>query len=172
MITVLSGTNRKQNKTLTFAEKYCERLKIKGQNYQLFSLEDLPDDFSLSQMYDYSHPGIQLLIEKYLISVDKLVIISPEYNGSFPGVLKVFIDSVKPSYFKDKKIALVGISEGRSGNLRGMDNLTNILHYVNAEVLSYKLPVSKISSILKEGVIEDENLVSAFDLQIDRLLSM
>ena len=49
-------------------------------------------------------------IRDKMVASQKFVIIVPEYNGSFPGVLKTFFDGLKfPSTFTDKNCALVGI---------------------------------------------------------------
>jgi NAD(P)H-dependent FMN reductase len=69
----------------------------------------------------------------------------PEYNGSFPGVLKVFIDACKfPDSFFGKKAALVGLSSGKYGNIRGIDHLTGICHYINLHVLPMRLHIPAI----------------------------
>ncbi|MBK8514699.1 MAG: NAD(P)H-dependent oxidoreductase [Saprospiraceae bacterium] len=87
-----------------------------------------------------------------LIPSTKMVFIAPEYNGSFPGILKLFIDacSVKDARdsFYHKKACLIGVASGRAGNLRGMDHLTSILMYMNMIVFPNRLPISKIESLL------------------------
>lgn len=70
-----------------------------------------------------------------------------------------------------KKVALVGVSSGRSGNIRGIDHLTNIFHYLNLEVLPYKLPISRTNELVNENrEIIDEGTIKAFNHQIDKLL--
>ena len=71
------------------------------------------------------------LEKKWLLPAEKYIFISPEYNGSIPGVLKCLIDvSDVKKVWKGKKALLTGVSKGRAGNLRGMDHLTGIMHYV------------------------------------------
>ena len=68
-------------------------------------------------------------------------------------------------------IALVGISSGRSGNLRGMDHLTGIFHYLGAEVLSAKLDIANLYSLLdSDGNPNDDNVIRRMNWQIDFLL--
>ena len=76
----------------------------------------------------------------------------PEYNGSFPGVLKVLFDitNIKECWWH-KKALLVGLADGRGGNLRGIEHMTNILHYLKMNVHYNKLPISKINSELNEA---------------------
>lgn len=84
--------------------------------------------------------------EEYLIPSEKFVFIMPEYNGSFPGILKLMMDNsdIKKCWWY-KKAMLVGVADGRAGNLRGMEHMTNILHYLRMHVLYDKLPLSRIS---------------------------
>jgi chromate reductase, NAD(P)H dehydrogenase (quinone) len=172
MITIISATNRPGNITRIFADKYFQLLKIKGQEVKFFSMEDLPDSFGLKNIYDYHHPELYKLVEEFIIPAEKLVIFIPEYNAGIPGVFKVFIDSVKPSIFSGKKAALVGISSGRSGNIRGIDHLTTILHYINVDVLPHKLPVSKIEEILQgKSELTEESTINAMNYQIDKLIN-
>ncbi len=72
-----------------------------------------------------------------LIPTQKFIFIIPEYNGTFPGVLKAMIDNsdIKKAWYH-KKALLTGVSTGRAGNLRGMDHLSASLHYHENECSS------------------------------------
>ncbi|HEV8608144.1 MAG TPA: NAD(P)H-dependent oxidoreductase, partial [Tepidisphaeraceae bacterium] len=62
-----------------------------------------------------------------------LHVITPEYNGSFPGVLKYFIDMLKfPESFDRKPVAFVGEAAGVWGGLRAVEQLQMIFGYRNA----------------------------------------
>ena len=82
----------------------------------------------------------------------------PEYNGGYPGILKLFLDSVSPKEWTNKKVCLVGVSSGRAGNLRGMEDLTGILNYLKLHVYYTKLPISTVDKVLNEAgnFISDE----------------
>jgi chromate reductase, NAD(P)H dehydrogenase (quinone) len=171
MITVISATNRVNNKTKIFAEKYFQLLQSKGVEANFFSLEDLPEDFTFKNIYDYHHPSLYAIIEKCIIPAEKLIFVVPEYNASFPGILKVFIDAIHPDIMKGKVAALAGVATGRSGNLRGIDQLTSIFHYIHMDVLPLKVPISRIFEILdKEGNIIDKLTLETMELQVDKLL--
>lgn len=87
-----------------------------------------------------------------LIPAQKIVLIMPEYNGSFPGILKLMMDNsdVRKAWWH-KKIMMVGVADGRAGNLRGLDHMTNILHYLKAHVFFNKLPISRINEEINEA---------------------
>jgi chromate reductase, NAD(P)H dehydrogenase (quinone) len=63
----------------------------------------------------------------------------PEYNGSFPGVLKAFLDGLRyPDSFRNKVAGLVGLSSGSMGGALAMSHLTDILNYFGMFVLPVK----------------------------------
>ncbi len=178
MITVLSGTNRPQSATFPVARHYFERLSaLADQPVQLLSLTDIPTDILNNAMYTPrgQSDALAQIQDQYLIQADKIVYVIPEYNGSFPGVLKLFIDAcsvreIKTS-FKGKKAALVGVATGRAGNLRGMGHLTGILHYLGTTVFPSQLPVSRISTLKDEqGQLTDAGTLQAMEDQMQQFL--
>lgn len=164
MTTIISGTNRKDSMTLRVAQVYLQLMKAAGADVQLLSLEDL----------NVWERGEDLIAaeKKYLIHADKFVFVMPEYNGSIPGILKLMLDNsdIKKCWWF-KKAMLVGVADGRAGNLRGLDHMTNILHYLKVHVLYNKLPISRINSeIDKDGNILQTTTAKAIQQQIDEFL--
>ena len=137
MITLISGTNRNDSNTLKVAQHYYEVLKEKGVEANFLSLKDLE--------VHYRSEDLIKAEERWLIPSDKFIFIIPEYNGSFPGILKTMIDhtDIRRCWW-NKKALLVGLASGRGGNTRGLDHFSNILHYLKVHVHYNKLPLSKI----------------------------
>jgi chromate reductase len=164
MITIISATNRPNSSTLKVAKQYAQLLEKQGVNSKIFSLEALPADFIFSDLYGKRSEKFQQLLDEFIIPAQKFVIIIPEYNGSFPGILKTFIDAIHPDINRGKKVTLLGISSGRAGNLRGIDQLTSILHYLGLHVHPNKQPISGIAALLSEdGVIKDPTTITALE---------
>lgn len=162
MISIISATNRKSSMTVMIANIYKEMLEADGIEAQVFSLENIPDALLNDSMYKRDPHQLRDFGTQIFNAADEIILISPEYNGSFPGILKLVIDSCIPSIFDGKKFALVGVASGRAGNLRGMDHLTDILHYLKAEVYSQKLPISQIKGLMNGGLsLSDENSLNA-----------
>ncbi len=164
MITVISGTNRRDSMTLRVAKLYYAMLKEKHDDVQLLSLEQL-------KVWER---GEELLkVEKeLLIPTQKFVFVMPEYNGSFPGILKTMIDNsdIKKCWWH-KKAMMAGVADGRAGNLRGMEHMTNILHYPKMNVLYNKVPISRINDeVSKEGVILKPATEQVIKEQIEEFL--
>ena len=169
MITVVSGTNRKGSECLVFARKYAEILEsLTDEPVQVLALEDIPHDWFHPQMYEsrQQNPGLMKLQDDYILAADKFVFFSPEYNGGYPGSLKLFIDGISIRHYKDnfkgKKAALVGIATGRAGNLRGMDHLGSVLQHMGTIIMPNKLPISRIASLTND----DGHIVHQDTLQV------
>src|SRR6187551_2024734 len=157
MITIISGTNRHESNTGKVAAQYLQLLRDKGIDAQFVTLEGLD--------VNERNPSIQKLEKEILIPSDKFIFISPEYNGSIPGVLKSLIDisDIKKVWW-GKKALLTGVSTGRAGNLRGMEHLTGILHYVKVHVHPNKLPISVVDKLLNgANIITDAGTLEAIN---------
>ncbi len=174
MITVISGTNRQGSETEGVARRIHRKLKEQGQDTQLLNLVDLPVDLLRPDMYKIEHvsPEIIAIQDAFLLPADKFWFVFPEYNGSLPGSLKLFIDAVSVrklrETFHGKKACLTGVSTGRAGNLRGMDHLTSILNYLQVLVHPNKLPISSILQLKNgQGEVDDPETLKVLDQQID-----
>lgn len=171
MISVFSASNRADNKTYPFALAYFNILqKLTGEGVQFLDFRQLSSDFLHDMMYDSENQSaiIKDIHKQYLETTQKWVFIFPEYNGSFPGILKLFIDAcsvnnLKASFY-NKKAALVGIADGRSGNVKGMDHFTSVLNHIGTVVYPYKLPVSQIAKLMDDdNNITDEWTLTLFE---------
>ena len=60
----------------------------------------------------------------------------------------MFLDGINPIDLQHKKVAMVGVSDGRSGNLRGLDQISNALNYLSVSVYPYNLPISGIKKMV------------------------
>src|SRR5688572_21737487 len=116
-ITVISSTNRHNSFTLKVAHTYQQLLIASGNEARIMSLEHLPQDFMFSNFNGKSTPEFEQTVKSYIQESQKFVFVIPEYNGGYPGILKAFIDCVRPSYFHGKKAALVGVADGHAGAL-------------------------------------------------------
>lgn len=164
MYTVISGTNRKDSNTEKVARQYVDLLAAKGIDAHLLSLVDLN---VLTR-----NPAFNQVEKELLIPSQKFIFISPEYNGSIPGVLKSMIDitDIRQVWW-GKKALLTGVSTGRAGNLRGMEDLTGILNYLKMFVHPNKLPISVVDKLLNaEGVITDAPTLHAIDVQLNEFI--
>jgi len=153
MISIIASTNRDNANTLILATLYKGLLDSLGAENQIIDLTDLPADFIESALYDQSGKDERFNpIRQMMLESDKFVFVVPEYNGSFPGVLKTFIDGLKfPDTFRGKKAAMVGLSSGVQGGGLALSHLTDILNYCGTHVLAAKPKLAKIDAALENG---------------------
>lgn len=145
MTTIIAGTDRKDSMTRRVAAYYRALLLQKGVDpVELLSLEGIGVENRSERFLDVE--------ERILVPTERFVIVMPEYNGSFPGILKLLMDQsdIKRVWWH-KKAMLVGVADGRAGNLRGLDHMTNILNYLKVQVFWNKVPISRIGDELSEA---------------------
>lgn len=167
MITIVVGTNRKYSLTAKVAQYYTQLLHKHGSESQVLTLADLPPDFIFSALYENrgNNPMFNRLKDMMETS-KKYVFIVPEYNGSFPGVLKAFIDGLKfPEAFSGKKCALVGLSKGPQGGVLALSHLTDIFHYLKMDVYPLKPRLANIQDSRVETVLAKEQYVRLLEEQ-------
>lgn len=146
MITIISSTNRPGANSLLIANYYKQLVEELGAKAQVLNLQDLPADSIVSALYDNTGKNdVFNTLAKEVGENQKFVFIIPEYNGSFPGVLKAFVDGLDyPNTFKNKTCALVGLSSGIQGGILAMSHFTDILNYLGADVLGLKVKIPHV----------------------------
>jgi chromate reductase, NAD(P)H dehydrogenase (quinone) len=77
---------------------------------------------------------------------DALLVITPEYNGSLPGVLKNAIDWAsarhRGSWLRNKTVAVAGATTGQYGAIWAQQDLKRVLGIAGARVVGGELPVA------------------------------
>lgn len=172
MIAIICGTNRKNSNSFKLAKQYKTLLEEKGVTSTIIDLEKLPSDFLTTAFYENTgknksfEPTMELMKES-----EKYVFIVPEYNGSFPGVLKLFIDALEfPSTLKGKKCAMVGLSSGVQGSALAMSHLTDIFNYLGMHVLAQKPKLMQIHDRMENGEVADKLGVQLLKEQVEALI--
>jgi len=96
-----------------------------------------------------------------VLQASGLIIVTPEYNGSVPGVLKYFIDMLEfPESFEHRSVCFIGLAAGMWGALRPVEQLQAIFGYRNAYVFPERVFLPRIKSLLDEsGRLKDPELV-------------
>ncbi|MEO6637404.1 MAG: NAD(P)H-dependent oxidoreductase, partial [Ginsengibacter sp.] len=129
--------------------------------------------FSLKDIDVLQRDAAFLKIEnEILFPTQKFIFIIPEYNGSYPGVLKAMIDTsdISNAWYR-KKALLTGVSTGRAGNLRGMDHLADCLHYLKMNVHYNKLPISVIDKVMDTNGRFNDTTLKVIDEQLNEFIN-
>jgi chromate reductase len=169
VITVVISTNRKESTTARVANLVADLVRSHGEETRVLDLADLPASFFQTSMYDVRTPEFMDLFQKYIESARHIIFVIPEYNGSYPGVLKLFIDASPVKSFWNKHASIVGLSDGHAGNSRGQDHLTGVLHYLKMHVHYHK---PKLSAITKAFDADGKLVNERYMTQLTELAEM
>jgi NAD(P)H-dependent FMN reductase len=165
-IMIISGTNRPHSNALRVArvlKAHYDALKVQA---HLYDLCDLPRDLFSPHVYAEKPAAFKVVQEQVLAAVG-LHVVTPEYNGSYPGVLKYFIDMLKfPESFNRKPVAFVGESNGMFGALRSVEQLQMVFGYRNAFTFPERVFIARVKEKFDaEGQIRDADLDGRLQLQ-------
>jgi chromate reductase, NAD(P)H dehydrogenase (quinone) len=168
MITLIVGTNRpgsNTRKVATQIEAIYAELKVP---LHVLDLAKLPPDIFSSSSYAEKPKSFQPFADAVLQSAG-LHVVTPEYNGSVPGVLKYFIDMLKfPESFEHRPVCFTGLAAGIWGALRPVEQLQAIFGYRNAHVFPARVFLPQIHNLLDDsGKIKDAELMTRLKSQAD-----
>jgi NAD(P)H-dependent FMN reductase len=103
---------------------------------------------------------------------DALVIVAPEYNHGYPGLLKHVLDTNLPEYIH-KAAGIVGVSAGVFGGARMIQNLVPVLRELGLVTIFWDVNFTSVHSRFdEEGALLDETFLPRVEKFLDELLWM
>jgi NAD(P)H-dependent FMN reductase len=168
MLTLIIGTNRPNSNTRKVARHVEEIYGALNVPLHVLDLAHLPPEIfspsSYAQKPASFHP-----FAKAVLDSDGLIVVTPEYNGSIPGVLKYFIDMLKfPESFEKRPVCFVGLSAGIWGALRPIEQLQQIFGYRNAFIYPVRVFFPGINDLLDDnGWLKDSELLGRLKSQAE-----
>ena len=116
-------------------------------------------------------PPAVVALQQQIVDADGLLLVSPEYNNSVPGVLKNAVDWLsRPSpgfhnVFRDKPVGLIGASPGGFGTILGQSAWLPVLRTLGARHWSGgRLMVSGAQRVFDdEGGLADAEIRERLD---------
>ena len=112
MITIIAGTNRRGSVSSLFADQIFSIYNQLDVDSKVLDLSDLPPETFSPDAYSEKPPKVLKFTDQILNS-SGLVIVVPEYNGSMPGALKLFIDLLPyPESFEGRPVCYIGLLGG------------------------------------------------------------
>jgi NAD(P)H-dependent FMN reductase len=166
-IIVIAGTNRPGSNAKRIAELLVAHYQTAGaDDVELYSLADMPKELFDPSSYAKKPPAWQAVQDRIVRSAG-LHVVTPEYNGSFPGVLKYFIDMLKfPESFERKPVAFTGEAAGIWGGFRSVEQLQMIFGYRTAYMYPERVFIPGISQKFDAtGGFTDEAINSRLAMQ-------
>lgn len=154
MIEIISGTNRPRSNALKLSMILRRIYEEAGARVNILSLEEMPPEIFNPASYA-KKPESFGAIQDRVLAAEGLHVVTPEYNGSFPGVLKYFIDMLKfPDSFEHKCVCFTGEAAGNWGAFRSVEQLQLIFGYRNAYVMPERVWLPDINNKLNEAGTE------------------
>jgi chromate reductase len=168
MIVLIVGTNRpgsNSRKVATQVEDIYKELKTP---LQVLDLAQLPQEVFSPSSYGEKPKSFQPFADAVLQS-SGLHVVTPEYNGGIPGVLKYFIDMLKfPESFERRPVCFTGVAAGIWGALRPVEQLQAIFGYRNAYLYPERVFLPQVYSLLDDnGRIKDAELLERLKKQAE-----
>jgi len=166
VLTLISGTNRPGSNTRKVAAHVEEIYKSLGVPLAVLDLAKLPPEIFSPTSYADKPKSFEPFAQGVLDATG-LIVVSPEYNGSLPGVLKYFIDMLKfPESFERRPVCFVGLAAGMWGALRPIEQLQAIFGYRNAFVYPERVFLPGVNDLLgPDGRISDSDIVKRLNAQ-------
>jgi NAD(P)H-dependent FMN reductase len=166
MISLIIGTNRPGSNTRKVAahlEEFYAELKVP---LRVLDLAHLPPEIFSPGSYAEKPKSFQPFADAILQSAG-LHVVTPEYNGSIPGILKYFIDMLKfPESFEHRPVCFTGVAAGIWGALRPVEQLQQIFGYRNAYLYPERVFLPQINNLLDaSGRLKDAELLGRLKAQ-------
>lgn len=172
---LIPGSLRKDSYNKKLLRAVEAHLADKSVDTTTLDLQDFP-----MPMYDgdlESQSGISESIQAlgtHLLNADALIVSTPEYNGSIPGVLKNMVDWVsrlKPMPWPGKHLLLMGASPGALGAVRGLWHTRVPFEVLGCHVYPEMFGLSKAhEAFTPEGRLADPKTLERVSSLVDRFL--
>jgi sugar phosphate isomerase/epimerase/NAD(P)H-dependent FMN reductase len=148
MLTLIVGTNRPNSNTRKVARQVEQVYRELHVPLNVLDLAELPAEIFDPTSYA-KKPASFVRFAEGVLGASGVIIVTPEYNGGVPGVLKYFIDMLKfPESFEQRPVCFVGLGAGMWGALRPVEQLQAIFGYRNAYLYPERVFLPKINDLL------------------------
>jgi len=131
-------------------------------------LEDLPP-YDADRDVEPGDPAVARLREA-IAKADGVLIATPEYNGSIPGLLKNALDWASRPFpnnaLRGKPVAVIGASTGLFGAVWAQAETRKVLGIIGADVIDHELPVGQADTAFADDgrLVEPEQRRTLADL--------
>lgn len=167
-IPILLGTPRQGRKSEHAAKLVFEQTKKRaGVETELIDVRGLK--------LPLDDAGEQIKDAKFSATIDRcdgLIIVSPEYNHSFPGLLKHALDTNLKEYIH-KAVGVCGVSAGAFGGARMIESILPVMRELGLMMIFNDVNFGPVSKIFDDnGKLLDEKFIRRIDEFLNELIWM
>ncbi|GGK74005.1 NADPH-dependent FMN reductase [Rufibacter glacialis] len=162
-LVVVSGSARPQRQSHQVALEVGKRLEEKGHTVHLLDVREL--NFPLLEaIFDKTPTPSEKMKETSaaIAQSEGLLLVSPEYNGSYSGALKNTLDYFYKEY-SHKPFGIVGVSSGMLGGINAAKSLQQYALALKGIVLPNVLLTPKVQTLFQEGQLIDTAYAGRLD---------
>lgn len=169
-IVVVCGTNREGALSRLLAREVAQTYTERGHEVDFLDMAELPADALLPTAYKEKTPSVDALVQRFL-ACDGAVFVIPEYNGSYPGIVKLFVDMLPyPEGFDSRPCAFIGLAAGQFKSLRAVEHFQQVAGYRNAYVYPRRIFIGDSFKQFIDGKLADDELTKRLDAQAEGFL--
>jgi NAD(P)H-dependent FMN reductase len=167
-IPVILGTSRKGRASVHAARLIAELLNRRaGVRSEVIDIASLP-----LPVDDAGEAIKSAAFSAVVAAADGLVIVAPEYNHSFPGLLKHALDSCLNEYIH-KAVGLVGVSAGPFAGIRVVQGLLPVMRELGLVTIFWDINIGQVGKVFAEdGRLLDEAFIRRSDRFVRELIWM
>jgi len=170
-IVVVCGTNREGALSRCLAEEAAETYRRKEHSVDLLDMNEMPVEILQGTAYKERPASVAALVNRFL-KADGAVFVIPEYNGSYPGILKLFVDMLPyPEGFESRPCAFLGLAAGQFKSLRAVEHFQQVAGYRNAYNFPRRIFIGDSFKQFVDGKLADDALSKRLDEQAEGFLS-
>ena len=167
-IPVILGTVRKgrlsENAARLMVDQLAKRNLVETELIDIATLSLRTDDAGEA----IKDPGFAAKVDR----ADALVIVSPEYNHGYSGLLKHVLDSCLKEYIH-KAVGIAGVSAGPFGGTRGIQDLLPVLRELGLDTIFWDVNFSNAAKLFGEdGRLLDNSFLPRIDKFLKELIWM
>jgi len=171
-IPVIVGSVRRNRESIKVAAFALNCLKGSGcVNTEVLDLKEMALPIMEERLrFRNDPPDSVALFSSKIDQADAIVIVTPEYNGGYPGVLKNALDYLKNEY-RRKPFGIITVSTAETGGILCLVTLRQIIVHLGGVPIPASLPVSRVQEALdSEGRPRDPKFGKRANVFFEELL--
>src|SRR5437879_6668197 len=167
-IPVILGTARQGRESENAARFVFDQIKKRaGVESEFIDVRALP--------MKLDDAGEQMKDSKFSATIERcdgLIIVTPEYNHSFPGLLKHALDMNLKEYIH-KAVGICGVSAGIMGGARVIESLLPVMRDLGLGPIFDDVNFGSVGKLFdKQGKLLDQNFIRRVDTFLNELIWM
>ena len=167
LIHILSATDRPGSNAYKVSRYAEQHLSAKTET-KIISLRDFPLADVAGGKYGKAPDSVKEFNREFL-KADGFLFVIPEYNGGFPGILKLFYDYLPfPEALEKKPVSLIGEAAGAFGALRPVEQFEQLLKYRKAYIYPERMFIQRVNDAFDiENGLKDEKMQALLESQLN-----